>query len=342
MVTNRKKITAFQGLRGYGIVLIFLSHYTFAMNTAGVNNTTWFGALGVEIFIVLSGYLLMEVHYNKPIELKPYLIKKFKKFYPLHFITLIAALPFNMKALAALTSSKYIALAANLTLTQAWFPESSIYFSYNGVAWYLSITIFFALISPVIVKMWNALDCREIIGILIAIIIAEVLLCVICQHTPFGHWIIYVFPISRTLDFMLGGGIWKLVQEKKDEKERSKILSIISLMILLILLGNSFTQNSEWYSTVVWTAPVGILIYAIGIDPQSIICSKVFCVRGVVWIGEISFEIFLIHQLVMSYVGRLFKLSVIIGFVLDIVITVIGALIWRWIMSKVSPARERY
>lgn len=68
----------FQGLRGYAITLIFLSH-------AGVAGR-YAGALGVEIFILLSGYLLMSCHSNNVLNLKMYFVRKFRKFYPLHFL----------------------------------------------------------------------------------------------------------------------------------------------------------------------------------------------------------------------------------------------------------------
>lgn len=174
-----KKIDAFAGLRGYAIILVFLSHYSFGANSKGLNITNWLGALGVEVFIILSGFLLMENHGNTMFEFKPYYIRKVKKFYPLHFIMLLMAIPFSVKPLLGLDIEKWIALFSQVMLVQTWFPKPDIYFSFNGVAWYLSLTVFFIAVSPLTVKIWNKLTMRSSVIMMAGIAAAEIILCVV-------------------------------------------------------------------------------------------------------------------------------------------------------------------
>ena len=202
-----KKIDAFAGLRGYAIILVFLSHYSFGANSKGLNITNWLGALGVEVFIILSGFLLMENHGNTMFEFKPYYIRKVKKFYPLHFIMLLMAIPFSVKPLLGLDIEKWIALFSQVMLVQTWFPKPDIYFSFNGVAWYLSLTVFFIAVSPLTVKIWNKLTMRSSVIMMAGIAAAEIILCVVFRKSAFAHWILYVAPFVRILDFFMGGGV---------------------------------------------------------------------------------------------------------------------------------------
>ena len=65
-----------QVLRAIAFLLIFLSH---AFGRLG-----WWGAFGVSLFIVLSGYLEAKHHLNDKLDAKIFAKKKVKKVYPLH------------------------------------------------------------------------------------------------------------------------------------------------------------------------------------------------------------------------------------------------------------------
>ena len=88
-----------QGLRGYAICLIFISHCNLMLNGDGRNVTDYLGALGVSVFIMLSGYFsVFHCRVNKNSDIKSYFKRKFLKFYPLHIITLLVALPLAQRS----------------------------------------------------------------------------------------------------------------------------------------------------------------------------------------------------------------------------------------------------
>lgn len=207
----RKKNKAFQGLRGYAIILIFLSHFNFMNNAKGVNITTWLGGLGVELFILLSGFLLIENHGNGNIEIKKYFVHKIKKFYPLHIVTLAIAIPFSIKALLSLDIKTIASLISNALLVQTWVPASNFYFGFNAVSWYLSITVFFIVVSRLVVKFWNKISLKMTIVVIGCIFIIQLLVCGLTKSLIISHWIIYVAPFVRLLDFIIGGELksWK-------------------------------------------------------------------------------------------------------------------------------------
>lgn len=198
-----RKIQVLQGLRGIAFLLIFISHCNYRLNSYGRNIFTWLGGLGVSIFIMLSGYLLMENHHSDSLNAIEYLKKKLKKVYPLHILTLIMALPLTIGGLK--TIKYWIALFQNLALVQSWSTDWEIYFSFNAVAWYLSIYVFFILISPLVIRVLNGME--PYFFLLVGGIIGfEFVWCFFVQNKSIAHWLIYICPIVRSMDYFLGGG----------------------------------------------------------------------------------------------------------------------------------------
>ena len=85
------KLSNLQGLRFYAFMLIFLNH---SYGYLGISKVFDFGARGVEIFFVLSGFLVAYNYADKDLDssLKGsliYMLRKVKKFYVLHIITFV-------------------------------------------------------------------------------------------------------------------------------------------------------------------------------------------------------------------------------------------------------------
>lgn len=138
------KIESFQALRAIAIFMIFLSHCNSLWIADGVNKLDCLGAPGVSLFIILSGFLTAYSYdwSSKAVPLKNRLKKKINKFYILHVGTLIIAIPFTISLLEENSALWSEAFLANVSLIQAFIPLKQIYFSFNAVSWYLSLTFF--------------------------------------------------------------------------------------------------------------------------------------------------------------------------------------------------------
>ena len=205
-MTEKKRINAFQGLRGYAIILIFLSHCTFATNSFGHSTTNWLGVLGVSLFIMLSGYLLVyQDHESNQIIPIDTLKRRLKRFYPLHIVTLLIALPFSISIFVDQFVKQSGKLILNITLLQAWFPSSSVYFSFNAVSWYLSLTVFFIVGSTITLKKIKKIPKRIIPAVVILICLFELIWCSLVKNMSIAHWLISILPIIRYFDYFAGG-----------------------------------------------------------------------------------------------------------------------------------------
>lgn len=222
-----EKIRSFQGLRGLGIILIILSHCEYIKNCYGGNVFGWAGALGVSVFIFLSGYLAVwNIHNTEKITIKKIFLvagKKAWKFYPLHLLTLLAALPFSIRFFVGSKAWKWgIKFLLNILLLQAWVPVRNVYFAFNSVSWYLSLTMFFVFISSLMVKLTEKMHDRTIISMIIAVEILQIFLVQILGAKSWTHWCVYICPLTRCLDFFVGGVYAYLYKEDGMEKYRKQ------------------------------------------------------------------------------------------------------------------------
>lgn len=303
------KNIAVQGLRGIAILLIIISHCNIFMNENGSNILQYFGAFGVSIFIILSGYLNTKKYYDVPLTAKGVLRdykRKFLKFYPLHILTLLVALHFIVKGFTTDLVNNIIGIVANLFLVQAFIPYRSVYFSLNAVSWYLSLTVFFILLTPFIVKLVKEMPLIAKIIYAVALVVVQFVVALFFSGSSYAHWYIYICPFVRIFEYALGIMLFDVL------KTKSKIIRgggyILSLAILLLSIGvltPSALFEHNVFLTAVWTVPaVAAVFIAVQLDNR--IISLLLKNKVMVFIGNISFELFLIHQLSIRYCMALF------------------------------------
>lgn len=134
-------IESLQSLRIIFVAMVFMSH--FALNTTPFD---YGGDCGVAFFFMLSGFVLSHAHGGQVADgsyaAGRFLKKRLFKFYPLHLPCLLFTIAIHA---GRLTPADYVRLLPNFFLIQSWFPQSDIYFSGNGVSWFLSDLLFMYL-----------------------------------------------------------------------------------------------------------------------------------------------------------------------------------------------------
>ena len=140
----KKKIESIQVLRAFSIIIIFISH-------AGIGNYAILGAWGVSMFIILSGCLRGGVKINEYMNINikdslKFAVHKIKAYYPLHIVTMIAAIPLAIVKInnSDLDISTFvIQIVSSILMIRSWIPVHAIANSLNEVAWYLCLYFFF-------------------------------------------------------------------------------------------------------------------------------------------------------------------------------------------------------
>lgn len=209
IMTGNKKIIFFQYLRCIGFLLIFFSHCQGMLMIGGHSGLARWGGAGVTIFITLSGFLtaLKFQQTDKSAKAFEEYKSKWEKFGWLHIITLIISVPWTIGLLRDSIVKWLGIFVTNLSLMQAFVPVESVYYSFNWVSWYLSVALFFAIMTPISIKIWKKLSLGSAVILIISVNILQYLLCLAFRESQISTWIIYICPLSRYLDYLISGGV---------------------------------------------------------------------------------------------------------------------------------------
>jgi ankyrin repeat protein/peptidoglycan/LPS O-acetylase OafA/YrhL len=308
---------------------------------------------GVSFFFVLSGFILAHVYpeLKDSGEIKGFLRARIARIWPGHVATFLLAC-----WLLRLSWDSSIALP-NLFLVQAWNPlvTNSSYFSYNSPSWSLSTEFFFYLAFPYLIQGWNRKWPVRLLlsaGVLLAIILYV-------NHKKLangGPSFLYVNPAARIFEFVFGMVLqlaWRNYKNKVNWSfglasalEFSAIaccaLSVYLLPVVSLQLRDSWlgTGFSAWLYESGSMFAFGLAIFVVAIGRGGV--SKFLARPGCVLLGEISFSIYLLHQILMRYYANNLvffpAVSDITGFILFWVILLVSAYVmWSWVEM---PARS--
>ena len=269
--------------------------------------------MAVAFFFVLGGFALTLGYKDKVIRddfsYKAFIKKRCIKFYPLHWLCLLVAVPFVILHFKWWQIPNF---AINALLLQTWIPIQPVYFSFNAVSWYLANTLFFALIFPWLFRLVINFDTRKRIWMLVVMAVFYTTLIVLLP-TKYYHAILYINPLVRTIDFVIGMYIALCFGKLKDNAKiqnvivnKSFVVNVVIVLLVasLILISNCLDDDHRTMALFYWL-PICMLI---------LIVSLLGCCNAggylqthwLVTLGECSFEIFMIHQLVIRYCQVLF------------------------------------
>ena len=172
------EIRPLTGLRFFAALYVFLFHIDMAFRTpltwlpTAIQNILDYGRLGVTLFFVLSGFVLVYNHLKEFTsgEFKPasywsgFMFKRLARIYPV-FITgllLMALLSFFL----GLIPASYIPLLS-ATFLQTYFPSIAMQW-YDGGAWSVANEIFFYLLFPLALPILLRLRSRNFLMLALA------------------------------------------------------------------------------------------------------------------------------------------------------------------------------
>lgn len=338
MLRKAKRIDSLQILRAVAFFEIFLGH-------CGVSFFT--GAFGVSIFIVLSGFCVA-LKYLPQIEnvngslfynLKS-AIAKIKKLYGLHLIMLFFAF---LLAKCPTSADAVKRLVMDVFLVQSLSPHSADFFSYNGVAWYLSVYLFISTFSVYIVKMVSKAKSAKGKILFAGIIYAAMVVIgyyVTKNQIPvgdnFAFWFTYISPFYRVLEFIIGAILGGLYLELGKETDAGKTIGILSEVIgIMAFVGVIliFHKMECIYDGLCYTAlftPVSVFLVVVFAKNQGWIL-KSLNNKFLLWVGNISSYTFLIHQVVIRWLQRILpetltgNAKIVVVIILSFLISAAGA-----------------
>lgn len=327
MGKKKERISSLEAIRIIAFFVIFSCH-------CGLNHM---GAFGVSIFFVLSGFTTIYSHsnnnggmnreFNLLYNIKR-AIRRIKKLYPLHIITLVLIMPFSVLTLLDENNIHslciyVVSFILNVLLMQSLVPNEAIYFSYNGVSWFLSTLFIIYIIFPFLLHKKNhktSIFMILILQLMISVLVDKLQGSGITLYIWSGNlckWATYISPFYRVGDFLLGCHIALLYMEKKSNgKDKSynllkysfiECITVFSVILSQVLFDKKislFGKESFRYS-LLFLIPSGLLIFLFanrnGVISQ-LLNKKIFAKYG-----KLTTYAYLIHPVVIRYSKVLFK-----------------------------------
>jgi peptidoglycan/LPS O-acetylase OafA/YrhL len=321
------------------------------------------GGWGVSVFIVLSGFLMTYSYNDRVAQLDVSLkgcfrfaISKIKKLYPLHIIMMLIEIPIDVVQIylgrTDLTIQQLIAESIlHILLLQTWIPIQRIYFGLNGVAWYLSVSMFLYFMFPFILKKIRKLTVSRILiyaailyGILFTVIAIDELL--FADNGDALTYFNYVWPLLRLCDFAIGCNFGMIFLQRRD-RLRTGSANFLEIATLLLTILTVWFSNIDHFcllgkivhhSTFIYVPTSVALVYLFAENKG--ILTKTLTNKLFVYIGDISPYGYLIHQKVIAYLIIIFTyvvgkpLNLYIRAFMTVVITLAAIYIYKWFENE--------
>ena len=311
-----KSTTGLKGFLSLGIVFHHLSQWV----TTGIefSNFNYMGTYIVSVFFFLSGYGLYVQNKIKENYLDNFLVKRLSRiFIPFVFISSIYLIYRNLNG-QELTISFFVNL----------FKKGSTVI-YNG--WFVDIIILMYIFFYISFKMFS----NRTISILINTILIVVYI-ILAIRLEYGFW-----WYNSSLPFVLGL-LWAKNKEYIDGVLRNYYFVILVLITGLMFLSHQYDvvykklHLVDTYSYA-FLANIDNVIFTIFFI---LIVRKIdFSNKYLLFLGKISFELYMIHGLVMSIFGKYFvtsRLNDVIFTILVLIVSISLAWLINVIIKKIN------
>jgi len=299
------------GLRAIAVLSVILYHSQMI-----IFGQDWFkgGYIGVDIFFVISGYLitriiLSELYEKKSFNFLNFYERRARRILPMLFVVIFASIPFAWKQLLP---SGFIEYAQSILASLFFGSNFFFYFSTTEYGadsallkpflhtWSLGVEEQFYLLFPVIAiiafKFFNKHLLTTLIALsIISLIFAEVMV----KHNADLN---FYLPFSRFWE-LAAGSILALIELNRKQKDDSTILNqalSIAGLILIIYSILSFNDATPHPSIQTLIPVLGVSL-VIGFSSKRNLVGKFLGVKPVVSIGLISYSAYLWHFPIFAF-----------------------------------------
>jgi len=307
------------------------------------------GYLGVDVFFVISGYLITKILLRNNLAVQTNLItfyeRRIRRIAPAFFVVMSASIIaawFLMPTLQIKDFGRSLVAAAAFS-SNIWFSRSSGYFDVGAEerpllhTWSLGVEEQFYLVYPLLLY-WAHGRSERLVRLLVLSGLAGSFALYLMRWEAHPIDTFYLLP-TRAWELLTGAvvALWSprgLNRIKRLYAEFPALLALASLLTVLVI-PTPQAQTSPWYqvAAVVFTALI------LSLTQRQVYATRILAWRPLVALGLLSYSAYLWHLPVFA-VGRMLSINPLGA---DIVIALVcttfllSACTWRWIER---PARR--
>ncbi len=359
------RVAALTGIRAVAALLVVGTH---AAYTTGKYTHGYWGLvgarleIGVPIFFVLSGFLLFRPWVKSaatggpPPSLSRYARHRFRRIMPAYVITvLFAYVLYHFRQAGPNPGHTWLGLVRNLTLTQIYCNGYLGKYLHQGLTqmWSLAVEAAFYVALPLLAYLLLVLICRRRWQprLMLAALAGLTLISpawLVLVHAD--HW----FPdgarlwLPTYLAWFLGGmmlAVWQGMGVRAYAFVAIP-LAVICYFIVSTPIAGAPTTSPASLSEALYKTCFYAVIATLAVAPLALgdhgWYYRLLATRPMVWLGEISYEIFLIHLITMEFAmvyvvrAHVYTGSMLYLFVATLVLTIPLA----WLLHRFTRVRD--
>ena len=288
------------GLRAVAVIAVVFYHLDFTLFNGG-----W---LGVDIFFVISGYLISNIIIselnNDLFNFKTFYLKRVKRILPPLLVTLIFSLPISYLLLTPKGLIEF-----NNSLISTLFFYSNIYFKkldfYSAEpskfmpllhTWSLAIEEQFYIIFPIILFIIFRLNKKLVFPISVSVIFYSLFINTVSQGNDKFYLLHY-----RIWEFLLG--VILMIFGSKYFQKNFQTLGLVFILFSIYYFDNSWINQTE--PKIIALTGTSFIISS---NNSKTLGYKFLSHPFLTFIGACSYSIYLIHQPMFSFF-RIYKLN---------------------------------
>lgn len=292
-----QRIDNLTGLRAFAAMLVVIHHFAYneGVRPLGIVKLVDHWVWGVDIFFVLSGFILAYNYLPSRrtvfdwAAFRYFIVRRFARVYPLHLVTFLvfvgiwfAAQRSGRQIVPADVDNTARTAIENVLLIHAWGLDKKV--SWNFVSWSISAEWFaYLFLIPLCAHLLSRIS-RVACGIVV--LVAWLLLCVYCALYRDGDLGLTTWSVLRIApQFIAGYWLYRVLKTWVV----SDLPMCVSLVALMALMCAPVTYP-------VLLLPL-ILVLIGGLANGGLIGTALFGNRVMVFLGEISFSIYLLHPI---------------------------------------------
>lgn len=337
-----QRLTELDGVRALSILPVLALHASYGQAFGG-------GFLGVDMFFVLSGYiitrlLLLERQATGQVDLGAFYLRRVFRILPPLLLCLAIALPLRDDA----AGDRMFVTVAVLGFFANFVPAGTL--GNLGPLWSLAIEEQFYLVWPLVFAIAQARAPRLAIGFALGVIVAAMAVRSGLAAAGWAPKTLYAFTFARMDSIMIGCTLALI--EPKLGRPPARVVEGIGYASVAAVLACLWLAERNAMSTSAWAFPafelvVAAMLFALPRLPAGSPLRLAFTNRAAVYIGQRSYGIYLYHYPIFKAFEALRVPGSAANFLMVAtaamaVTLIVAELSWRYVEQPALAAKRRF